>query len=58
MELLEIGLVMQSKSSILRRLGVILEFNIYCTLLGARDCAACYSFPNNSEKVTIIILIL
>lgn len=50
---LEKDLVMQSKLSILRSLRMILTVTIYRTFFGARDCAAYFSPPNHSERVSI-----
>ena len=58
MQLLEMGLVMQSKLSILESLGVILTVTVYYTLSRCQELCACYSLVNNSEIVTVIILML
>lgn len=58
MQLLEMGLVMQSKVSILESPGFILAVTIYYTLSRCWGLCCMLFLSNNSEIVTMIILIL
>lgn len=62
-QLLEMGLVMQSKLSVLRSLGVILAVTIYCRLFGCQElccilflpkqlCDRYYYYPHSVDEET------